>query len=280
MTLLVNKNTIAQIDSLIQSPPHAVIISGPAGLGKNYTTKYIADKFFPQKSEYYQSVRIYNVSDDDFGVGTISSIQKFIKTKNSTNSIINKLVIIHSGQDLSVPAQNKLLKTLEEPNTGVLIIICVTNKNYLLPTITSRCQNIILIPPNFEQLEEHFIKKQYSIAEIKKAYNISNGLPQLMQSLLENNEHELRTATDVAKQILSSNHFDRLSLSDELSKDKNLLINVAYMLQKIAISAIQNKDSSNALKWLKVLKSSYEAEDALSKNVSTKLVCNRLMLSV
>jgi DNA polymerase III subunit delta' len=40
------------------------------------------------------------------------------------------------------PAQNALLKTLEEPPPGVVIILVTSDENRLLPTIRSRCQRV------------------------------------------------------------------------------------------------------------------------------------------
>lgn len=53
-----------------------------------------------------------------------------------------KALIILEAHTLSIPAQNALLKTLEEPPESTIIIVTTDNPLSLLPTILSRCQKI------------------------------------------------------------------------------------------------------------------------------------------
>jgi len=55
-----------------------------------------------------------------------------------------KIALIHEAEKLTLPAQNALLKTLEEPPENSLIILTVPQAAFLLPTIISRCQVIRL----------------------------------------------------------------------------------------------------------------------------------------
>ncbi len=57
-----------------------------------------------------------------------------------------KIVIITEAQNLTLPAQNALLKTLEEPPANSLLILTTPNPALLLPTVVSRCQVIYLQP--------------------------------------------------------------------------------------------------------------------------------------
>ncbi|MBO7149637.1 MAG: hypothetical protein J6V71_01965 [Clostridia bacterium] len=53
-----------------------------------------------------------------------------------------KVFIIENAQDMNLSAQNKLLKTLEEPPRNVHIILGATNEFSLLPTIKSRVKKL------------------------------------------------------------------------------------------------------------------------------------------
>lgn len=55
-----------------------------------------------------------------------------------------KIAFIHEAEKLTLPAQNALLKTLEEPPGNSLIILTAPQASFLLPTIVSRCQIIRL----------------------------------------------------------------------------------------------------------------------------------------
>ena len=50
-----------------------------------------------------------------------------------------KVFIVHEAELMSIPAQNALLKTLEEPPPGVTIVLLCRRAELLLPTTRSRC---------------------------------------------------------------------------------------------------------------------------------------------
>lgn len=55
-----------------------------------------------------------------------------------------KVILIRSAQNLTIEAQNALLKVLEEPPAFTTIILSTSNVDMLLPTILSRCTIIAL----------------------------------------------------------------------------------------------------------------------------------------
>lgn len=60
-----------------------------------------------------------------------------------------KIGFIRAAQNLSLPAQNALLKILEEPPIKTLIVLSVNNPQRLLLTVQSRC-----LPTAFEDLSK------------------------------------------------------------------------------------------------------------------------------
>ncbi len=57
-------------------------------------------------------------------------------------SLAAKVLILEEAHLLAREGQNVLLKTLEEPATGTVIILCTSNEERLLPTVRSRCQRV------------------------------------------------------------------------------------------------------------------------------------------
>lgn len=55
-----------------------------------------------------------------------------------------KIIIINNAENINEIAQNKLLKSLEEPSDTVLFILTTTNVDKLLPTVRSRLKKIHL----------------------------------------------------------------------------------------------------------------------------------------
>jgi hypothetical protein len=56
----------------------------------------------------------------------------------------NRLFLVNRVDTASLPAQNALLKTVEEPPTGVHLILTALDLDAVLPTIQSRCQVVRL----------------------------------------------------------------------------------------------------------------------------------------
>jgi DNA polymerase-3 subunit delta' len=62
-----------------------------------------------------------------------------------------RVVIIHTADEMNMNAANALLKTLEEPSSGAILILISDQKARLPATILSRCQRVIFPPPSKEQ---------------------------------------------------------------------------------------------------------------------------------
>jgi DNA polymerase-3 subunit delta' len=66
-----------------------------------------------------------------------------------------KIVIIIDANKMTTEASNCLLKVLEEPLGPTVFLLLTENRQNLLPTIISRCQNIYLgLENNFEEMNE------------------------------------------------------------------------------------------------------------------------------
>lgn len=65
-----------------------------------------------------------------------------------------RIFIVDTADELQEAAQHSLLKTLEEPPAGVLVLLLATDPDGLLPTIRSRCQEVSLRPAPYSDLLE------------------------------------------------------------------------------------------------------------------------------
>ena len=75
---------------------------------------------------------------DTISINQIKDLIHALTLKTSQSQ--RHLFVIRDGDLMTLPAQNCLLKTLEECADNNLIIIVTSNANKLLPTILSRCQ--------------------------------------------------------------------------------------------------------------------------------------------
>jgi len=78
--------------------------------------------------------------DKSIGIKAIRNIEKFLSRKPYQAD--KKIIFIPQAETLTLPAQNALLKTLEEPPAHSLLILTILHSHLLIPTIISRCQVI------------------------------------------------------------------------------------------------------------------------------------------
>lgn len=62
-----------------------------------------------------------------------------------------KVLVIHPASAMNAISSSALLKTLEEPPTGVHLILTASDPGQLLPTIVSRCVRLSLPKPTYDQ---------------------------------------------------------------------------------------------------------------------------------
>ncbi len=86
-------------------------------------------------------IRVHN-PEGTIGIAGVRDFQKTLfltPIKSHT-----KACIISDAHNLTIEAQNALLKILEEPPNNTIIVLTAENKEVLLPTILSRCKVIEL----------------------------------------------------------------------------------------------------------------------------------------
>jgi DNA polymerase-3 subunit delta' len=125
---------------------------------------------------------------------------------------------------LTLPAQNALLKTLEEPPAGTTIIMTAQEPMALLPTVLSRCRQLFL--PRLPQsaiaafLQEHG-SDSAAAEEIAAA---SRGLPGLAIIFSDDSAslaEEGRRAAQVRQFLQTSSLFERLQLAAQIAAAGN-----------------------------------------------------------
>jgi len=87
-----------------------------------------------------------------------------------------KLYYIHRADLMNAQAQNKLLKTLEEPPENVTVFLGTANEKAMLETIRSRSRKIYLDPFNEETVEKAMISLGFSEDESLVAAACSEGM--------------------------------------------------------------------------------------------------------
>jgi len=137
-------------------------------------------------------------------------------------------------------AQNALLKTLEEPNERVILLVTADEPENLLPTIASRCELLRLRTLPLDALAQALIEKKALDAEKAKLIaHISGGRPGYALRLSED-EHQLAARQEWLADLLTltgATKRERLAYStsktrgnDRAETKKNLRDGMAHWL--------------------------------------------------
>jgi len=280
--LVIHPYTEKQLKLFAERPSHTLLLAGPTGSGKLTLAIQLASNVLGLQAAAfadYPYKLVVSSEDGKIGIDTIRELDGFLSLKVPRQADYNRAVIIENAQGLGLEAQNALLKTLEEPPAGVLIILTVDSEQSLLPTIRSRAQSITVKRPEKAQLEL-FFGSQFDQNATAQAYAVSAGLPGLMKALLQEADHPLLQATDYARRLLSQSAYERLLVADELSKQKQLAADVAFILQQMAHVSLQSADNARGKRWQAIMEAGYQASEALAANAQPKLAVVNLMLNL
>ncbi len=93
---------------------------------------------------------------EKLGIEQARKIRDFLSLKPYQSE--RQVIVITVAQNLTIDAQNALLKTLEEHADGVNFILGVSSEDQLLPTLVSRCQIINLAITSTPDVEQNYQK--------------------------------------------------------------------------------------------------------------------------
>lgn len=89
-----------------------------------------------------------------------------------------RVSVIDAAEELSVPAANALLKTLEEPASHAVLILIAQRVGDVLPTIVSRCRHISLTPVAACLIAAHLVREHDADPDVASLIAVaSRGRP-------------------------------------------------------------------------------------------------------
>ncbi len=124
---------------------HAYLFWGPAKIGKKAAAMELVSHLFgmPVSEGKAHPDFIFAAPDAETKNLKIETVRDLIWRLSLTPaSAPIKAAVIDAAHFMTQDSQNCLLKTLEEPSKGSLLILIADNPRLLLPTITSRCEKI------------------------------------------------------------------------------------------------------------------------------------------
>jgi DNA polymerase-3 subunit delta' len=126
---------------------------------------------------------------------------------------VRRVALLVDFDAANEPAQNALLKTLEEPAEKVVLLLTVRSATGLLPTLASRCEVLNLRPVNPEVIERALTEAGEVPERARLLAALSAGRPGLAWALKSDPEQLARrsAALDEMGRLLSANRGERFA---------------------------------------------------------------------
>lgn len=266
--------------------PSAFMITGATGNGKTSLARILARQLSCSSNsicgvcesckstiEKHPDIKEINVGDER-GIDNIRSL----KDLSSHNPMVGqqRVIILDEVHALTGPAASALLKILEEPPKKTLFILCTTDPQKVLNTITGRCKVLTVTPPSLKELSQYLYKigcaegvtitKEHG-SLFKRIYEVSDGHIRNAVQMFESVISSLRTGEPIALESIVNQEYEidltvveilngiasHSSTAVILGCNKHDTRQLLYRV-KFLVDVMINRDAG-AKQWLPALKS-------------------------
>ena len=190
----------------VQRLPHALLIDSAGDSDMKPFILYLSMLLLCEQSEDINICRecktcrmLASGAHADFGLVTFAEdektkkISKNIRIEQIRNLIHDvtltrqfdalKIAAIYPAEAMNQNSANALLKTLEEPPAGVLLLLATHNRGRVPVTIRSRCQSWSIDRPDAAQAREWLQQQNMAAADVQTYLEYASGDPQLALEL-------------------------------------------------------------------------------------------------
>lgn len=217
--------------------PHALLLSGPAGVGKMAFANALAHLLLCHApaagkpcghcrsceliASGHHPDRLLLTPDEPGKAIRVDQVREATGVLHSTAQQGGyRIMIMAPAEAMNLSAANALLKTLEEPGQDTLLILVCHQLGQLMPTIRSRCQRIDFQLPSAESCRD-WLGTRLSIDSeaAAKLLSIAQGAPLMAVELHDSKLLELRRTFMTGLADLLRDRTDAISLAQKLHKE-------------------------------------------------------------
>ncbi|AUZ05812.1 MULTISPECIES: DNA polymerase III subunit delta' [Vitreoscilla] len=184
-----------------QTLPHAVLLSGQQGIGKQVFAQHLAQTLLCEQPLAQQACQqcsgchlfaqnshpdyLFVTPEQDASsarklaqikVDTVREILAFAQLSSHQGG--KRVVVISPAESLNIQAANALLKVLEEPPENVVFILISHHRDRLLPTVLSRLQIIAMPKPTPQEVQTYWQQQGLQADMAQLAFHAGSPLQQ------------------------------------------------------------------------------------------------------
>lgn len=153
--------------------PQAILLTGPAGIGKLTTARILTAALLCEnkriqpcgtctacrkvEGNMHSDVTFIDMGDAEIKVETARTIRSDSALLPGDGE--RRVFLIRHAHNMNASAQNALLKLLEEPPSYAFFILMTENAGAILPTILSRCTRFAVAPLEVRLIEQLLAQK-------------------------------------------------------------------------------------------------------------------------
>ena len=208
-------------------------------------------------------------------IDQIRNMQKGILEKPIISS--KKVYIINNAETMTKEAQNCLLKTLEEPQEYVVIILIVSNENSMLPTIKSRCTKIFFDKISDNDLKTYIKEKIGDVHFEESMIKLSGGsIGKCIE--ISNKREVLKKIQEIIYDIENMDKLQMINMNtyfNDNKEDISLILDYMYILIFDKVSNVSNK-----IKYIGAMERVQEAKDKLLKSNNFDMTIDNMLVEI
>ncbi len=249
--------------------PNSILLSGPQGLGKHIFAQQLAayllcDTPLPDNMACQQCrhCQLFNAGthpdaiilspEKEGGVIKVDDVRQQIATAYETPQVADKKIIVLNPADaMNRASANALLKILEEPSDYVFFILVTHQPHKLLPTIRSRCQNIIF-PLAHAELGQRWLQENVVMDE-QHSLAVDTQRPFYAYSMLERDILPLREQLASTFVAILSHDEDPIPMAELCSKHNGVELLHWFYTWLTDCLILQNIDSTERVRNYDIL---------------------------
>ena len=178
----------------------------------------------PKTSEGETKIYIEDVRD----------LKKFLSFKSYSGG--HRTVVINNAHSLTPEAANALLKILEEPPTGSILILVSSIPGLLPATILSRCEEVKFFPLSQNEITD-FVSQNKKLNKEDKEFlvKISGGRIGLIKNIIDSGDlSKIRSSIDDLRKLLNKGIFERMEYAKKIYESEKYQETVNYWLSWVS----------------------------------------------